>query len=111
MGVSEFSGEKEYPPLERIGVRPTLEVHGIAGGFIGEGAKTVIPATGTAKISLRLPADLKSDEVYMLFERRVKELAPAGVEVTARRIHGGDAVIVPVDTPPLQATCTGLEEA
>jgi len=110
MGVSEFSGEKEYPPLERIGARPTLEVHGIAGGFIGEGAKTVIPATGTAKISLRLPADLKSDEVYMLFERRVKELAPAGVEVTVRKIHGGEAVIVPVDTPPMQAAASALKE-
>jgi acetylornithine deacetylase/succinyl-diaminopimelate desuccinylase-like protein len=110
MGVSEFSGEKEYPPLERIGARPTLEVHGIAGGFIGEGAKTVIPATGKAKISLRLPADLKSDEVYMLFERRVKELAPAGVEVTVRKIHGGEAVIVPVDTPPMQAAASALKE-
>jgi acetylornithine deacetylase/succinyl-diaminopimelate desuccinylase-like protein len=110
MGVSEFSGEKEFPPLERIGARPTLEVHGIAGGFIGEGAKTVIPATGTAKISLRLPADLKSDEVYMLFERRVKELAPAGVEVTVRKIHGGEAVIVPVDTPPMQAAASALKE-
>ena len=110
MGVSEFSGEKEYPPLQRIGARPTLEVHGIAGGFIGEGAKTVIPATGKAKISLRLPADLKSDEVYMLFERRVKELAPAGVEVTVRKIHGGEAVIVPVDTPPMQAAASALKE-
>ncbi|HEV2582202.1 MAG TPA: dipeptidase [Ktedonobacteraceae bacterium] len=110
MGVSEFSGEKEYPPLERIGARPTLEVHGIAGGFIGEGAKTVIPATGKAKISLRLPADLKSDEVYILFERRVKELAPAGVEVTVRKIHGGEAVIVPVDTPPMQAAASALKE-
>ncbi len=110
MGVSEFSGEKEYPPLERIGARPTLEVHGIAGGFIGEGAKTVIPAVGKAKISLRLPADLKSDEVYTLLEQRVKELAPAGVEVTVRKIHGGEAVIVPVDTPPMQAAASALKE-
>src|SRR5260221_9957446 len=110
MGDSEFSGEKEFPPLERIGARPTLEVHGIAGGFIGEGAKTVIPATGKGKISLRLPADLKSDEVYMLFERRVKELAPAGVEVTVRKIHGGEAVIVPVETPPMQAAASALKE-
>jgi acetylornithine deacetylase/succinyl-diaminopimelate desuccinylase-like protein len=110
MGVSEFSGENEYPPLERIGARPTLEVHGIAGGFVGEGAKTVIPATGKAKISLRLPADLKSDEVFRLFERRVKELAPAGVEVMVRKIHGGEAVIVPIDTPPMQAAASALKE-
>jgi acetylornithine deacetylase/succinyl-diaminopimelate desuccinylase-like protein len=110
MGVSEFSGENEYPPLERIGARPALEVHGIAGGFVGEGAKTVIPAVGKAKISLRLPADLKSDEVYTLFERRVKGLAPAGVEVTVRKIHGGEAVIVPVDTPPIRAAASALKE-
>jgi acetylornithine deacetylase/succinyl-diaminopimelate desuccinylase-like protein len=110
MGVSEFSGENEYPPLERIGARPTLEVHGIVGGFVGEGAKTVIPATGKAKISLRLPADLKSDEVFRLFERRVKELAPAGVEVTVRKIHGGEAVIVAIDTPPVQAAASALKE-
>src|SRR5258708_38930341 len=77
MGVSEFSGEKEYPPLERIGARPTLEVHGIAGGLIGEGAKTVIPAAGKAKITPRLPPHLKPDVGYMLFARRVKEIAPA----------------------------------
>jgi acetylornithine deacetylase/succinyl-diaminopimelate desuccinylase-like protein len=110
MGLSEFSGENEYPPLERIGARPTLEVHGIAGGFVGEGAKTVIPAVGKAKISLRLPADLKSDEVFRLFERRVKDLAPAGIEVTVRKIHGGEAVIVPIDTRPMQAAASALKE-
>jgi len=61
MGVSQFSGEAEYPPMERIAARPTLEVHGITGGFTGEGAKTVIPAVGKAKISLRLPPDLRSE--------------------------------------------------
>ncbi len=111
MGVSQFSGEAEYPPLERIWGRPTLEVHGIAGGFVGEGAKTVIPAVAKAKISLRLPADLKSDEVFTLFERRVKELAPSGEEVTVRKIHGGEAVIVPIDTPPMQAAASALKEA
>src|SRR5437588_2763423 len=110
MGVSEFTGEAEYPPLERIWGRPTLEVHGIVGGFTGEGAKTVIPAVAKAKISLRLPADLNSKEVFTLFERRVKELAPAGVEVTVHRIHGGEAVIVPVDAAPMQAAASALRE-
>lgn len=110
MGVSQFSGENEYPPMERISARPTLEVHGISGGFTGEGAKTVIPAVGIAKISLRLPPDLKSDEVFALFERRVKELAPPGVQVTVRNIHGGEAVLVPVDTPAIQAAASALKE-
>jgi len=110
MGVSQFTGEAEYPPLERIGGRPTLEVHGISGGFVGEGAKTVIPAVAKAKISLRLPPDLKSDEVFVLFERRVKELAPAGVEVTVRKVHGGEAVMIPIDTSPMQAAASALKE-
>ena len=110
MGVSQFTGEAEYPPLERIWARPTLEVHGISGGFTGEGAKTVIPAVAKAKISLRLPADLKSDEVFALLERRVMELAPAGVEVTVRKVHGGEAVMVPVDTPPMQAAASAIKE-
>ena len=110
MGVSQFTGEAEYPPMERMWGRPTLEVHGIAGGFVGEGAKTVIPAVAKAKISMRLPADLRSDEVFTLFERRVAEIAPAGVEVTVRKIHGGEAVIVPVDTPPIQAAAAALKD-
>ncbi|HXZ05170.1 MAG TPA: dipeptidase [Ktedonobacteraceae bacterium] len=110
MGVSQLTGEAEYPPLERIWARPTLEVHGISGGFVGEGAKTVIPAVAKAKISLRLPADLKSDEVFTLLERRVMELAPSGVEVTVRKVHGGEAVMVPVDTRPMQAAASALRE-
>jgi len=110
MSVSQLTGEEEYPPLERMWARPTLEVHGIIGGFTGEGAKTVIPAKGSAKISLRLPPHLKSDEVFRLFEHRVKELAPAGVEVNVRNIHGGEPLLIPVDTPPIQAAAAALKE-
>ncbi|MDQ6661826.1 MAG: dipeptidase [Chloroflexota bacterium] len=110
MGVSELTGEAEYPPLERIWARPTLEVHGIAGGFVGEGGKTVIPAMGKAKISLRLPPDLKSAEVFDLFERRVKELAPAGVEVIVRNLHGGEGMLMSPDIPVMQAASEALQE-
>jgi acetylornithine deacetylase/succinyl-diaminopimelate desuccinylase-like protein len=110
MGVTQFSGEVEYPPLERIWARPTLEVHGIVGGFVAEGAKTVIPAIAKAKISLRLPPEVKSAEVYPLFERAVKEVAPAGVSVTVRNLHGGEGVLVSPDTPPMKAAAAALEE-
>src|SRR5437660_26314 len=110
MGVSQFSGESEYPPLERIWARPTLEVHGIIGGFVGEGAKTVIPAVGKAKISMRLPPDVKSEEAFALFERRVKELAPPGVEVTVRNVHGGEGVLVSPDSPAMLAAAAALKE-
>ena len=110
MGVSQFTGEAEYPPMERMWARPTLEVHGITGGFVGEGAKTVIPAVSKAKISLRLPPDVKSNEAFMLFERRVKELAPAGVEVKVTNIHGGEGVLIPPDTSPMRAAAVALKE-
>lgn len=110
MGVSQFSGENEYSALERLGARPTLEVHGIIGGFVGEGAKTVIPSVAKAKISLRLPSDLKSQEVFALFEKRVKELAMQGVEVIVHNLHGGEAVLVDPKSKPMHAAITALKE-
>ena len=110
MGVSQFSGENEYPPMERIAARPTLEVHGITGGFTGEGAKTVIPAWGKAKISMRLPADVRSDEAFALFERQVQELAPAGVEVIVHEIHGGEGMLVQPDSSAMRAASAALKD-
>jgi acetylornithine deacetylase/succinyl-diaminopimelate desuccinylase-like protein len=110
MGVKQLTGESEYPPLQRIGARPTLEVHGIAGGFTGEGAKTVIPAVAKAKISLRLPPELKAKDVFPLFEHAVKEVAPPDVTVTVRNIHGGDGVVVSPDSPAMQAAAAALKE-
>jgi acetylornithine deacetylase/succinyl-diaminopimelate desuccinylase-like protein len=110
MGVKQLSGELEYPPLQRIGARPTLEVHGITGGFTGEGAKTVIPAVAKAKISLRLPPELKPGEVFSLFEQALKEATPPDVTVTIRSIHGGDGVLVAPDSAPIQAAAVALKE-
>ncbi len=110
MGVSQLSGELEYPPLERIWARPTLEVHGIVGGFVGEGAKTVIPAWARAKISLRLPPEAQPDAVFALFERAVKAAAPAGVTVTVHTIHGGEGLLVPPDSAPIKAASAALQE-
>jgi len=110
MGVSQLVGETEHPPLERISARPTLEVHGIAGGFIGEGAKTVIPAVAKAKISLRLPPDLISKEVFPLFEKAVHNAAPEGVKVTVQNLHGGEGLVVDLDNPAMVAATQALKE-
>ncbi len=110
MGTTQFSGENEYAPLERIAARPTLEVHGITGGFTGEGAKTVIPAWGKAKISLRLPADLRSAEAFALFEHRVKELAPADVEVIVHKIHSGEGMLVSPNSSATRAAAAALKD-
>jgi acetylornithine deacetylase/succinyl-diaminopimelate desuccinylase-like protein len=110
MGVTQFAGEAEYPPMQRIWARPTLEVHGIIGGFVGEGTKTVIPAIAKAKISLRLPPELKSAEAYTLFEQAVQAVAPAGVSVTVHKLGSGEGVLVSPDTPPMQAAAAALEQ-
>jgi len=85
-------------------------VHGIAGGFTGEGAKTVIPAVAKAKISMRLPADLTTGEVYPLFEHAVKEYAPTDVQVTVRLIHSGEGVLVETESPAIAAASAALQE-
>jgi acetylornithine deacetylase/succinyl-diaminopimelate desuccinylase-like protein len=110
MGLDVLPGEPEYDPLERGIARPTLEVHGIVGGFIGEGAKTVIPATAKAKVSLRLVPDQRPHDVTKLLERRVQELCPPGVTMTVHEVHAGDAVVVPVDNVYIRATERALEQ-
>jgi acetylornithine deacetylase/succinyl-diaminopimelate desuccinylase-like protein len=81
-----------------------------SGGFVGEGAKTVIPALAKAKISLRLPPDLQSGEVFTLFEHTVKEMAPAGVTVKVHYLHGGEGLLVAPDTPVMMAAAEALKE-
>jgi acetylornithine deacetylase/succinyl-diaminopimelate desuccinylase-like protein len=110
MGVAQLSGELEHPPMERIWARPTLEVHGISGGFTGEGAKTVIPAVAKAKISLRLPPDITSQDALRLFERAVKEVTPADVHVKVINIHGGEGILVSPDSAPMVAAAAALQE-
>ncbi|BHH82498.1 dipeptidase [Desulforhopalus sp. 52FAK] len=110
MGVSKLVGENNYPALERLGARPTLEVHGIAGGFTAEGAKTVIPAEATAKISLRLPPNMEPNTVFGWLKQRVKELAPDGYEVTISNIHAGSGVDVHQDNRFFEEAITSLEK-
>ena len=110
MGVTELPGEQDYEPTERLGFRPTLEVHGIVGGFVGEGAKTVIPAAARAKVSLRLPPELDPDEVLGLLKKRVAELCPPGVKMKVHGIHGGRGVLVPLDSVYMRAAEQALEQ-
>lgn len=108
MGVATLVGETGYPPLERLGVRPTLEVHGIRGGFTGEGAKTVIPAEALAKVSMRLPAELDPYEVFGWFEKAVQKNLPAGHQATATNMHAGRGVSVQADNPFFKAATDSL---
>jgi acetylornithine deacetylase/succinyl-diaminopimelate desuccinylase-like protein len=110
MGLDVLPGDPDYSPLERGIARATLEVHGIVGGFIGEGAKTVIPAEAKAKVSLRLVPGQRPADVVKLLEKRVQQLCPPGITLTVRLIHGGDAVVVPVENAFVRATARALEQ-
>ena len=111
VGAPELFGEKGYGTLERIWSRPTLEVNGLCGGFTGEGAKTVIPATAMAKISMRLAPDQDPDRIAHLFERHLKTITPDSVELTLTRMHGGKPWLTPIDHPAIRAASRAFEKA
>lgn len=108
-GLELLPGEEGFSVAERGAARPTFEVHGIIGGFTGAGAKTVIPAEAIAKISLRLVPGQNPDKVFELLAARVKELAAPGTTLELRLVHGGDAVLLPLDSPVLQTAAQALE--
>ncbi len=110
VGSKQLTGEKGYSVLERTWARPTLDVHGIPGGFIGAGAKTVIPAKATAKVSMRLVPDMTPAKAFALYKSYVEKIAPAGVDVEVRLIHTGDPCLIPVNNPYIQAATRALHE-
>ena len=109
LGVKEDWGEKGYTTLERTGIRPTLEVNGIWGGYIGEGAKTVLPSKAYAKISMRLVPDQVSDEISDLFKKHFEAIAPDCVQVKVTAHHGGEPVVTPTDSAAYQAAAKAIQ--
>ena len=101
--VEELWGEKGYSTLERTGTRPTLELNGIWGGYIGEGAKTVLPSKAFAKISMRLVPNQSSDEITRLFQHHFENIAPKSVKVKVSPHHGGEPVVTPTDSIAFKA--------
>jgi acetylornithine deacetylase/succinyl-diaminopimelate desuccinylase-like protein len=110
VGSRSLVGEPGYTVMERTWARPTLDVHGIPGGFIGAGAKTVIPAKAVAKVSMRLVPGMTPAKTFELYKKFVEKIAPAGVEVEVRLISAGDPCLVRVDNPYIQAATRALHE-
>ncbi|HTJ30946.1 MAG TPA: dipeptidase [Acidobacteriaceae bacterium] len=110
VGSKSLTGESGYSVLERTWARPTLDVHGMPGGFIGAGAKTVIPAKATAKVSLRLVPDMTPTETFRLLNDYVQTIIPPGVDAQVRLIHSGDPCLIPVDNPYIRAATEALHE-
>lgn len=110
VGARELVGEPGFSVLERVWARPTLDVHGMPGGFTGAGAKTVIPAKATAKVSLRLVPGMEPQSVFALLRDYVGRIAPRGVTVETRLIHSGDPVVVDTDNPFIRAATDAMRD-
>lgn len=111
LGVDALWGEKGYSTFERTGTRPTLEVNGIWGGYIGEGAKTVLPSKACAKISMRLVPNQTSEKITELFTAHFTRIAPPYVKVKVTPHHGGDPVVTPTDSIAYKAAQKAIAEA
>lgn len=109
LDIDAIGGEQEYSVYEKTSVRPTLDVNGIWGGYIGEGAKTVLPSKASAKISMRLVPNQASEKISKLFEDHFKSIAPDSVKVKVTPHHGGEPVVVPVDMVEYQAASKAYE--
>ncbi len=109
LGVQELWGEKGFSTNERTGIRPTLELNGIWGGYTGEGAKTVLPSKAFAKISCRLVPNQQSDKITELLINHLHKIAPANVTVKASLHHGGEPYITPIDSKAYQAAAKAME--
>ena len=111
LGVNELYGEKGFTTLERLWARPTLDCNGIFGGFIGKGAKTIIPSMATAKISMRLVPNQDPKQITKEFTKYIKKLAPKSVKVIVRELHSAYPVLTPLDNKATIAASKAMEIA
>ncbi len=109
LGVKELWGEKGYTTNERTGIRPTIELNGIWGGYIGEGAKTVLPSKAFAKISARLVPNQSSEVITEKIISHLQNIAPANVTVKATLHHGGEPYMTPIDSKGYIAAAKAIE--
>ncbi|SEJ82655.1 Acetylornithine deacetylase/Succinyl-diaminopimelate desuccinylase [Dyadobacter sp. SG02] len=111
LDIGDVAGERGYTTIERTSVRPTLDVNGIWGGYIGEGAKTVLPSKAHAKISMRLVPNQNEDEICEIFTKHFESIAPASVKVKVVPHHGGLPYVTPTDSLEYLAAELAMEES
>jgi acetylornithine deacetylase/succinyl-diaminopimelate desuccinylase-like protein len=109
LDVDALAGEEGYSSLERTGIRPSLDVNGIWGGYTQDGAKTILPSKAFAKISMRLVPNQDAATVDKLFENHFRSIAPESVRVDVRSLHGGQGYVAPTDTIAYQAASRAME--
>ncbi len=108
--VRDVAGEAGYTTIERTGIRHSLDVNGIWGGYIDEGTKTIIPSKASAKISMRLVPDQDFNKIAELFEKHFRKIAPRSVRVDVRFLHGGAPYVSPTDMPAYKAAERAVEQ-
>lgn len=108
--IKDIQGEEGYTTRERASIRPTLDVNGIWGGYIGEGAKTVLPSKAEAKISMRLVPHQDPEEITELFKKYFESIAPDSVRVVVKPHHGGYPVVTPIDSAGFMAASNAMEK-
>ena len=109
LGIAELWGEKGYSTNERTGIRPTLELNGIWGGYTGEGSKTVLPSKAYAKISARLVPNQSSKKITGILLEHFKKIAPSTVTVKTFELHGGEPYMTPIDSKAYQSAAKAIE--
>jgi acetylornithine deacetylase/succinyl-diaminopimelate desuccinylase-like protein len=110
LGIDSTYGEKGYSTNERTGIRPTIEVNGMWGGYTGEGAKTVLPSKAFAKISARLVPNQSSEKITAKLLSYFKSIAPKGVQVNVHEHHGGEPYLTPIDSTGYKAAAKAIEK-
>lgn len=110
LGIDAVMGEKGFTTIERTGIRPTLDVNGIWGGYTGEGSKTVLPSKAYAKISMRLVPNQSFETITELFTKHFISIAPKGVNVKVTPFHGGEPVLTPTDSIPYRAAAAAMKD-
>ncbi len=111
LNIAETKGEKGYSVIEQTSIRPTLELNGIWGGYIGEGAKTVLPSKAHAKISMRLVPHQDSETITRLFTQYFTSLAPASVRVSVKPHHGGEPSVTAIDSIAYKAAEMAMKDS
>jgi len=108
--IGDVMGEESFTTLERVSIRPTLDVNGIWGGYIGQGAKTVLPSKAFAKISMRLVPNQSHEKISKLFEDYFTSIAPKSVRVKVTPHHGGEAAVTPIDSKAYTSAAKAIEK-
>jgi len=110
VGSTELTGEAGYSVAERTWSRPTMDVHGMPGGFVGAGAKTVIPAKASAKISMRLVPNQNPEEIFKRYSDYVHSITPRGIQLSIRQLSGADPMLIRTDNHYVQAAKDAMKE-